>query len=253
VPSNVASLLAYAEHCQDFDLSSVRHAVSAGEALPAAIFHRFKQRFRVEILDAIGSTEALHMFIANRPGAARPGSSGQIIEGYEAKIVDEENNPVPDGEIGNLLIRSDAVCSHYWNRHEQTKNTIEGHWIRTGDKYYRDGEGYFWYAGRSDDMLKCSGAWVSPVEIESVLIEHAAVQEAAVIGRQDQDSLLKPMACIVLKNGKPGDPELARELQEFVLSKLPVFKRPRWVEFLHELPKTATGKLQRYKLRERFK
>ena len=253
VPSNFASLLAYAEHCQDFDLSSVRHAVSAGEALPAAIFHRFKQRFRVEILDAIGSTEALHMFIANRPGAARPGSSGQIIEGNEAKIVDEENNPVPDGEIGNLLIRSDAVCSHYWNRHEQTKNTIEGHWIRTGDKYYRDGEGYFWYAGRSDDMLKCSGAWVSPVEIESVLIEHAAVQEAAVIGRQDQDSLLKPMACIVLKNGKPGDPELARELQEFVLSKLPVFKRPRWIEFVHELPKTATGKLQRYKLRERFK
>jgi benzoate-CoA ligase family protein len=253
VPSNFAALLAYAEHCPDCDLSSVRHAVSAGEALPATIFHRFKQRFGLKILDAIGSTEALHMFIANRPGAARPGSSGQIIDGYEAKIVDEENNLVANGEIGNLLIRSDAVCSQYWNRHEQTKNTIEGHWIRTGDKYYRDSDGYFWYAGRSDDMLKCSGAWVSPVEIESVLIEHAAVQEAAVIGREDEDALLKPMACVVLKNGKTGGPELARELQELVLSRLPVFKRPRWVEFFPELPKTATGKLQRYKLRERFK
>jgi benzoate-CoA ligase family protein len=253
VPSNFAALLAHAERCADCDLSSVRNAVSAGEALPAPIFHRFRQRFGVEILDAIGSTEALHMFIANRPGAARPGSSGQIIEGYDAKIVDEEDHPVPEGEIGNLLIRSDAVCSHYWNRHEQTKNTIAGHWSRTGDKYYRDADGYFWYAGRSDDMFKCSGAWVSPVEIESVLMEHPEVQEAAVIGREDQDALLKPMACVVLKNGNTGDPELARQLQELVLSRLPAFKRPRWTEFLPELPRTATGKLQRYKLREHFK
>ena len=162
-------------------------AISAGEALPAALFHRFKERFGVEILDAIGSTEVLHMFIANRPGAVRPGSSGQIIPGYEAKIVDENDEPAKPGDIGNLLIHSDSTCSHYWNQHEKSKSTIEGHWIRTGDKYYQDADGYFWYAGRSDDMLKCSGVWVSPIEIEAVLIEHPAVQEAAVIGREDDD------------------------------------------------------------------
>jgi len=252
VPSNYASLLAYQKDSAagDFDLSSVRYGISAGEALPAALFHRFKERFGVEILDAIGSTEVLHMFIANRPGAVRPGSSGQIIDGYDAKILDENNRPVEIGEIGNLLIKSDSTCSQYWNQHEQSKNTIEGQWIRTGDKYYQDADGYFWYAGRSDDMLKCSGVWVSPIEIEGVLVEHPAVQEAAVIGRQDHDQLLKPAACVVLKNGAARTPDLARELQDFVVSRLPVFKRPRWVEFFDELPKTATGKLQRYKLRE---
>jgi benzoate-CoA ligase family protein len=234
----------------DFDLSSIRHAVSAGEALPAALFHRFNERFGVEILDAIGSTEILHVFIANHPGAVRPGSSGQIIDGYEARIVDEYDQPAKPGDIGNLLVKSDSTCSYYWNQHEKSKSTIEGHWIRTGDKYYRDADGYFWYAGRSDDMLKCSGVWVSPVEIEGVLIEHPAVQEVAVIGCEDDDQLLKPAACVVLKNGTAGTPDLARELQEFVISRLPVFKRPRWVEFFDELPKTATGKLQRYKLRE---
>jgi len=251
VPSNYASLLSYPqEGAGDFDLSSVRYGVSAGESLPAALFHRFKERFGVEILDAIGSTELLHMCIANPPGAVRPGSSGKIIPGYDARVVGEDNQPVATGDIGNLLVRSDATCSHYWNQHEKTKDTIEGHWIRTGDKYYQDADGYFWYAGRSDDMLKCSGVWVSPVEIESVLIEHDAVQEVAVIAREDNDQLVKPAACVVLKDGRPGTPELARELQEFVLARLPVFKRPRWVEFFPELPKTATGKLQRFKLRQ---
>ena len=264
VPSNYAALLAHKrDHvgtaapgrpggpsAPDFDLSSVRYGISAGEALPAALFHRFKERFGVEILDAIGSTEVLHMFIANRPGAVRPGSSGQIIPGYEARVVDEDDEPAKPGEIGNLLIKSDSTCSHYWNQHEKSKSTIEGHWIRTGDKYYQDADGYFWYAGRSDDMLKCSGVWVSPIEIEAVLIEHPAVQEAAVIGRKDEDELLKPAAYVLLKDGSTGTADLGRELQEFVLSRLPVFKRPRWVEFVDELPKTATGKLQRYKLRE---
>jgi benzoate-CoA ligase len=237
----------------DFDLSSIRSGVSAGEALPAALFHRFKERFGVEILDAIGSTEVLHVFIANRPGAIRPGSSGQVIPGYEAQIVNENNQPVNCGDTGNLLVKADSTCSHYWNQHEKSKSTIEGHWIRTGDKYYQDADGYFWYVGRSDDMLKCSGVWVSPIEIESVLIEHPAVLEAAVVGREDHDQLLKPAACVVLKNAAAGTPDLARELQEFVVSRLPVFKRPRWVEFFDELPKTATGKLQRYRLREQGK
>lgn len=251
VPSNYSSLLAYQrEQGPDFDLSSVRYAVSAGEALPAPIFYRFKDRFGVEILDAIGSTEALHMFIANRPGAVRVGSSGQILPGYEARIVDENDQPVADGEIGNLLIKGDAVCAGYWNQHEKTKETFQGQWLRTGDKYYRDRDGYYWYVGRSDDMMKVKGMWVSPVEVESTLLEHPAVQEAAVIGQNDGNQLLKPAAYVVLKNGEQSSPSLAEELKELVASKLAAHKCPQNIEFIPQLPKTATGKIQRYKLRQ---
>ncbi len=251
VPSNYSSLLSYRrEDGPDFDLSTVRHAVSAGEALPAPIFERFKERFGVEILDAIGSTEALHMFIANRPGAVRPGSSGQILPGYEARIVDDDGQPVPQGEIGNLLISGDAVCAGYWNQHEKTKDTIQGHWLRTGDKYYCDRDGYFWYVGRSDDMMKVKGMWVSPVEVESVLLEHPLVQEAAVIGCPDGNQLIKPSAYIVLKSGENGSPELSNGLREHIAARLAPHKCPQWLEFVAELPKTATGKIQRYKLRQ---
>ena len=236
---------------RDFDLSSLRWAVSAGEALPAAIFERFRQRFGVQILDAIGSTEALHMFIANAPGAVRPGSSGRLIPGCDARILDEDGQPVAPGEIGNLYIQSDAVCSCYWNQHQKTKDTIDGHWLRTGDKYRQDADGYFWYAGRSDDMLKVSGVWVSPTEIEATLIEHPDVQEAAVVGRRDGDELLKPAAFIVLRPGVTGGDAQAREILDFVVQRLAVYKRPRWIEFVAELPKTATGKIQRFKLRQR--
>ena len=248
VPTNFAMLLA---HEGNFDLSSVRYAVSAGEALPESLYRRFKQRFGVEILDAIGSTECLHMFIANYPGRVRPGSSGQPVPGYEARIVDEHDQPVPIGEMGNLLIKGDSTCAYYWNQHEKTKQTIQGEWIRTGDKYYRDADGYYWYGGRSDDMLKAGGIWVSPVEIESVLIDHEAVQECAVIGRADGDGLAKPFAYVVLKQQVTGSPELAAALQTFVRERLAEYKRPRGVEFVPELPKTATGKLQRFKLRAR--
>ena len=250
VPSNYAKLLAQTPDagCNP-DFSSVRHAISAGECLPASIFHRFKERFGVEILDAIGSTEALHMFIANRPGAVKPGSSGTVIPGFEARIVDENNQPVVPGEMGDLIIKTDAACACYFNQHEKTKDTISGHWLRTGDRYRQDADGYFWYAGRSDDMLKVSGTWISPVEIENELLEHPEVQEVAVVGRKDEDGLVKTVACVVLRDGKGGSPELASELQRFVLKRLPVFKRPHRIEFLLDLPKTATGKLQRYKLR----
>ena len=251
VPTNFAMLLAHQPPGREFDLGSVRHAVSAGEALPEALFHRFKQRFGVEILDAIGSTECLHMFIANRPGAAKPGSSGQIIPGYEARIVDDDDRPVPIGEMGNLLIRGDSTCAYYWNQHEKTKRTIQGDWIRTGDKYTQDADGYFWYAGRTDDMLKPGGIFVSPIEIESALMNHDAVLECAVIGRDDADGLSKPYAFVVLRDGAAGSPELAAALQQFVRERLPDYKRPRRVEFVTALPKTATGKLQRYKLRDR--
>ena len=251
VPTNVGMLLAHQRDGRDFDLSSVRAAVSAGEALPPALFERFKQRFGVEMLDGIGSTEILHIFISNRPGAIRAGASGQIVPGYEARIVDEENQPVPLGEIGNLLVKGDSTCAFYWNKHEKTRETIEGAWIRTGDKYRQDEDGFFWYAGRSDDMLKVGGIWVSPVELEHVLVEHPAVLECGVCGREDQDGLTKPVAYVVVQPGVDGTPELAVELQQFVRSRTAEYKRPRWVEFLAELPKTATGKTQRFKLRER--
>ena len=252
VPSNYASLLAHARQGgRDFDLSSVRWAVSAGEALPAVIFHRFQKRFGVQILDALGSTEALHMMIANRPGHVRPGSSGQIIPGFEARVVDDNNRPVAAGEIGNLIVKADSVCAYYWNQHEKTKETIEGYWIRTGDKYYQDNDGFFWYAGRSDDMLKVSGVWVSPIEIESVLLEHAAVREAAVVARLDEQQLPRTVACVVVREGFQPTPALASELQALVEGRLASFKRPHKIEFHTELPKTATGKLQRFKLRER--
>jgi len=252
VPSNYSTLLSYQREGggPDFDLSTIRYAVSAGEALPAAIYHRFKERFKVEILDAIGSTEALHMFIANRPGAARPGSSGQILPGYEARIVDENGLDVPDGEIGSLLIKGDAICSCYWNQHEKTKETIQGHWVRTGDKYYRDPDGYYWYVGRNDDMMKVKGMWVSPVEIENVLMEHPMVQEAAAIGSPDGNQLVKPAAYVVLKQEAKNTPQMLEEIRQHVLGKLAAYKCPQTFEVVAELPKTATGKIQRYKLRE---
>jgi acyl-coenzyme A synthetase/AMP-(fatty) acid ligase len=235
----------------DFDLSSIRLAVSAGEALPAALYDRFKQRFGVDVIDGIGSTETLHMFISNRPHAIRPGSSGLLVRGYEARLLDDERDPVLPGEIGNLWIRGDSVCAGYWNQHEKTKNTIEGHWIRTGDKYTQDVDGFYWYAGRSDDMLKVGGLWVSPVEVENALMAHDAVLECGVVGHEDHDGLVKPMAYVVLRDAAASSPELAGELQQFVRARLAEYKRPRWVEFLSELPKTATGKIQRFKLRER--
>jgi benzoate-CoA ligase len=252
VPSNYANLLAHVRQGdRDYDLSSVRWAVSAGEALPAVIFHRFQERFGVQILDALGSTEALHMVIANRPGHVRPGSSGQVIPGFEARIVDDDNRQLTAGEVGNLIVKADSVCAYYWNQHEKTKDTIEGHWIRTGDKYYQDDDGYFWYAGRSDDMLKVSGVWVSPIEIESVLLEHGAVLEAAVVARPDEQQLPRTVACVVVRDGLEPSSALASELRAFVQSRLASFKRPHEIEFHTELPKTTTGKLQRFRLRER--
>jgi benzoate-CoA ligase family protein len=249
-PSNYAALLRVTRQDREFDLSSIRQAVSAGEPLPAALFHRFKTRFGVEILDGIGSTEALHIFVSNRPGSVRPGSSGQIVPGCDCKLLDEEGERIPRGEMGTLWVKYDAACSHYWNQHEKTKNMIRGRWICTGDKYREDEDGYYWYCGRSDDMLKVSGMWVSPAELEAVLVEHESVAEVAVVARNDGDDLVKPVAWVVLREGVMGSPEVARALQDFVVSRLPSYKRPRWIEFVPELPKTATGKIQRFKLRD---
>jgi len=201
------------------------------------------------VLDGIGSTEALHMFISNRPDVIRPGSSGLIVPGYDARLLDDSGEPAADGEIGNLWIAGDSVCAGYWNQHEKTKHTIEGGWLRTGDKYTQDPDGFFWYAGRSDDMMKVGGLWVSPIEVENALVAHQAVRECAVVGRTDRDGLTKPVAYVVLQAAASASSALAIELQDFVRSRLAEYKRPRWVEFVSELPKTATGKIQRYKLR----
>jgi benzoate-CoA ligase len=232
-----------------FDLSSVRLAVSAGEALPAMLYRRFKERFGIDILDGIGSTEALHMFISNRPGAIRPGSSGLLLDGYDAAILDERKRPVASGEIGDLYIRGDSICAEYWNQPEKTRQTIDDGWLRTGDKYTIDADGFYWYAGRGDDMLKVGGLWVSPIEVENALVGHDAVQECAVVACCDADGLTKPLAFVVLRDGLAGSPAVAADLRAFVQSRLAHYKRPRWVEFRDALPKTATGKIQRFKLR----
>jgi benzoate-CoA ligase len=234
-----------------FDLSSLRRCVSSGEPLPAGIFHAWKSRFGHELLDVVGSTEALHDYLANRPGEARPGSSGRVIPGYEARLVDDEGRPVAPGLVGQLLVKGDSTAAGYWNRHEQTKATMQGEWLRTGDMFYQDTDGYFYFCGRVDDMLKVGGMWVSPAEIEACLGEHPAVLEAAVVGRGDADGLTKPHAFCVLRDAAAGTDALAAELRELVRRRLAGYKAPRWVDFPAELPKTATGKIQRFALRRR--
>lgn len=250
VPTAYAAMLTVPDAEKEYDLSSLRAGVSAGEALPKPVWERFKEHFGVEILDGIGSTEILHIFISNRSGKVKPGSSGTIVPGYEAKIVDDAGREVGPNEEGHLLIKGESTCAYYWNKHEKTKDTIIGDWIRTGDKYHMDEDGYYWYHGRADDMIKAGGIWVSPVEVENVLAEHPSVLEAGVVGHTDADELVKPYAYIVLKPGYLANSELEAELKQFVKDKIAVYKYPRWVEFVDALPRTATGKLQRFKLRK---
>jgi benzoate-CoA ligase len=249
VPTLYAGMLAVKDAETRYDLGSLRLCVSAGEALPDEIFRRWREKFGVEIIDGIGTTEILHIFLSNRPGQVRPGSTGLAVPGYEAVIVDDAGQPVPTGEIGNLRVKGDSTMAYYWNKHDKTKETLYGPWIHTGDKYSQDADGYFWYAGRADDMLKVGGIWVSPVEVETTLVRHPAVLEAAVVGREDDDRLVKPKAFVVLKDTGAAKPALADELRAFVKDKIAPYKYPRWIEFVPELPKTATGKIQRFKLR----
>jgi 4-hydroxybenzoate-CoA ligase len=231
-------------------LSSVRLCVSAGEALPADIYRRWKERFGVDILDGIGSTEMGHIFLSNQPGAIKPGSTGKPVPGYELRIVDDKSAEVPRGDIGTLMVKGDSAAQSYWRKREKSRHTMLGEWINTGDKYYVDKDGFYWCAGRGDDMLKVGGIWVSPVEVENCLREHQAVLESAVVGHQDEKGLTKPKAFVVLREGfKPSD-ELAEELKKWVLDRMAKYKYPRWIEFVTELPKSSTGKTQRFRLRE---
>ncbi|HZR44675.1 MAG TPA: benzoate-CoA ligase family protein [Ktedonobacteraceae bacterium] len=249
-PTLYASMLALPEAEKRFDFSSVRLCISAGEGLPADLLRRFEQRFQVPILDGLGCTEMLQTFISNRVGDVRPGSSGKLVPGYTARIVDELGQNVPVGEMGSLLVSGDSAAVGYWNKHNKTKEVFRGEWVATGDKYYQDTEGYFWYCGRTDDMLKVSGQWVSPFEVEAALIAHPAVLEAAVVGALDQYGLVKPKAYVVLQQGYEPSEALVEELQRDVKERLVPYKYPRWIEFITELPKTATGKIQRFLLKD---
>ncbi|HEV8535898.1 MAG TPA: benzoate-CoA ligase family protein [Candidatus Limnocylindria bacterium] len=250
-PTFYAALLAYPEQDFKYDLSSLRLCVSAGEALPKPLFDQWKKRFGLEILDGIGATEMLHIFISNFPGKAKGGTSGTPVPGYRAKIVDDDGSPLGPGETGNLWVAGDSCAAYYWNKHEKSKAAFRGEWYVTGDKYHLDADGYFTYEGRSDDMLKVSGQWVSPAEVEAALMEHPAVLECGVVGAKDKDELVKPKAFVLLKNGRQPSEALAEELKAFVKDRITPYKYPRWIEFVPELPKTVTGKIQRYKLRER--
>ena len=248
-PTFYAALLAYPEEGFKYDLSSLKFCVSAGEALPKPLFERWKQRFGTEIIDGIGSTEMLHIFICNRPGSARGGTSGTVVPGYRAKIVDDDGRELAPGDTGNLWVSGDSCCAFYWNKHEKSKATFRGEWTVTGDRYHLSEDGFFTYEGRSDDMLKVSGQWVSPAEVEAAVMDHPAVLECAVVGAKDQDELVKPRAFVLLKDKTEASDDLADELKQFVKSRIAPYKYPRWIQFVDDLPKTATGKIQRFKLR----
>ncbi|WP_044895747.1 benzoate-CoA ligase family protein [Bacillus alveayuensis] len=254
VPTLYGMMIDYAlKTGKRFDLSSLRVCVSAGEALPPSLYYKWKDMYQVDILDGIGSTEALHIFISNRIKDIKIGSSGKVVPGFDAKIVDENGAELPINEIGDLVIRGDCIAHGYWNLHDQNKQKFIGEWFHTGDKYYKDEEGYFWYCGRSDDMLKVGGVWVSPIEVENCLLQHQDVFEVAVIGVEKKDRLVVPKAFVVLKQGVDETKEKEEELKLFVKQQLAPYKYPRFIEFIDELPKTATGKIQRYKLREILK
>jgi benzoate-CoA ligase len=230
---------------------ALRICGSAGEALPEPVGRAWTEHTGVEIIDGIGSTEMLHCFVANRPGAVRYGTSGVPVPGYRVRLVDDDGAEVAPGEIGELQVSGPTTAAYYWNNREKTRSTFLGEWMRTGDKYRQDSDGYLIHCGRSDDMMKVSGLWVSPMEVESALIAHDAVLEAAVVAANDENDLVKPKAFIVLKEGVPAGDAMRQELQDFVKTRLAPYKYPRYIEFMTELPKTATGKLQRYILARR--
>jgi benzoate-CoA ligase len=237
------------EGAKDRDLSSIRHCVAAAEALPAEVWRRWKDAFGLTILDGVGSTEMLHIYCSNRLDDLRPGSSGKPVPGYELKILDDQGSLAEPGEAGDLYVKGDSALALYWAQHEKTKRSVLGEWFFTGDRYRVDEDGFYWYEGRSDDMIKVSGLWVSPIEIESALMEHPAVAESAVVGIA-VDGFTKIKAFVITKGSAAAGDALAAELQEHCKSRLQRFQFPHIIEFVTELPKTVTGKIQRYKLRE---
>ncbi|HWC77193.1 MAG TPA: benzoate-CoA ligase family protein, partial [Blastocatellia bacterium] len=250
VPTMINAMLQVEDARSRYDMSSLRFCLSAGEALPPELYNRWMAAFGVEILDGIGSAEMFHIYISNYPNDVMPGSLGRIVPGYEAAIVDAEGREVPTGEMGTLRIKGDSAALCYWNAHEKSKVTFAGDWCTTGDQFRIDERGYYWYCGRTDEMLKVSGIYVSPTEIENCLLEHEAVRECAVIGSSDDTGLIKPKAFVVAAEGVETSKELKQELKDFVKSKLAPYKYPRWIEFRDDLPKNDRGKIERRALKQ---
>jgi 4-hydroxybenzoate-CoA ligase len=228
----------------------LRVCISAGEALPRHLGERWRAVSGCDVLDGIGSSEMFQTFLSNRPGDVHYGTTGKPVAGYDVRIVDEKGEDVPDGEIGELVVRGPSAAEGYWNQRAKSRRTFVGEWTYTGDKFRRDADGYYHYCGRTDDMFKVSGLWVSPFEVEDALASHEAVLEAAVVGKEDADGLIKPRAFIVLRNGYAADERLMDELKVHVKERAGAWKYPRWIDVRPDLPRTATGKIQRYKLRE---
>jgi benzoate-CoA ligase len=249
VPTMINSMLNSADLGRH-DLSSLRFCYSAGEALPVELYERWEKTVGVEIFDGIGSAEMFHIYISNRPGDVKPGSLGRVVNGYEAKIVDADGREVPTGDMGTLRIKGDSAALCYWNAHEKSKETFAGDWCTTGDQFHVDAEGYYWYHGRTDDMLKVSGIFVAPAEIENCLLQHESVLECAVIGADGGDGLIKPKAFVVLRDERGSAETLAEELKEFVKTHLAAYKYPRWIDFVSSLPKNDRGKIDRKLLRQ---
>ncbi len=253
VPSSYMAMIALIDKGYDYDLSSLKACVSAGEALPRVTFDRWRELTGISILDGLGSTDVGFIYLSCTPENLKFGTLGHVLANVEGKLCDEDGNEVPQGEQGEMWIKSGCTADRYWNKPEKNKAAFIGEWFRTGDKFYIDEEGYVVGAGRADDMLKPGGIWVSPVEVENAILGHPAVAEAGVIGAADKDELEKPMAYVVLKEGYESSPELTKEIQDLVRGKLAHYKSPRWIHYAKELPRTATGKVQRYKLRQLVK
>jgi 4-hydroxybenzoate-CoA ligase len=249
VPTLFAAMLNDETLKQERCGAALRICTSAGEALPESVGKSWKARFGVDILDGVGSTELLHIFLSNAPDDIKYGSSGRPVPGYQVRLVNESGEDVADGEVGEMLVHAPSAGEGYWNQRNKSRSTFEGYWTRTGDKYIREADGRYVFCGRSDDMFKVSGIWVSPFEVESALITHPSVLEAAVVPEPDPEGLLKPKAFVVLR-GEAKTDGLDDALKEYVKQKIGVWKYPRWIEVVQSLPKTATGKIQRFKLRE---
>jgi benzoate-CoA ligase family protein len=250
IPTLYAGQMAAIDRGHPADLSSLRFCATGGEIMPVPLLEKWKRYAKADIYDAIGSSEVLHFYTSNRDGAFRAGSAGQVVPGYEAKVLDEQDRPIAEDEVGQLWIKGESTATYYWNKPEKTAESMRDGWFGTGDMVRRDADGYYYFCGRGNDMLKVGGIWVSPSEMESALVAHPDVLEAAVIGAEDENQLIKPKAFVVLRDAKPAGDDKARELSDFLKTKLAPFKYPRWVRFVPELPKTASGKIQRFRLRD---
>ena len=258
VPTLLGALADYSRTCRNEGKAldppgSLRACISSAEILSPDVYHRFKEEFQVEVLDGTGSTEICHIFLSNGYGAVKPGSTGRVVPGYQTRLLDDDGQPVGPNHIGNLLVKGGSIASCYWNRSEETKRNMQGEWFVTGDRYMKDEEGYFFFRGRSDDMLRVGGKWLAPQEVEHTLNQHPAVAESAVVGLQDEEDLVKPYAFVVLKPEAAPSETLKEEIKGFVKEQIAAYKYPRWIAFIDAIPKTTGGSVQRFVLQERVK